>query len=215
MPFKEDLDRCPIDVVRLHYGGWPYGSQSIISTVVSVPAAVTTLPELLAAVVTTETAEVIEESLTDVLTYSGTVAPHEYMEIDPGTFNVTFTRSAGAVVLLDQGDGTLAVGSDTGTIDYTTGEWTITLDTTPDNAEDITATYDWFYVVPSTTTITGLWMTPAVTTEIYATYSEEGVPTASTGTLISEPVFLEGQPDLVANAKFFGAVTDMSIEVLV
>ena len=218
MPFKEDLDRTPIDVLADKYVDlhspvpvW----ESIISTQVTVPASVKTLAELLLAKVTTETDEVIEESLTDVLTYSGTLAPHAYMNIIAGTCDITFVRSAGNVVLLDQGDGTLVVGSDVGTIDYVTGAWTITLDTTPDNSEDITATYNWGYVVPSTTTIQGAWFYPSALDAVRVTYSADGAPSATEGILMVEPLYLSGQPTLVANAKFYGSSTAMSVEILI
>jgi len=218
MPFPADFSADPLVIGRDHYSDahnpmaeWT----SIISAQLSVPASVKTLAELLLAEETTETNEVIEESLTDVLEYSGTLAPHAYMNIIAGTCDITITRTAAPVVLLDQGDGTLVVGADVGTIDYVTGEWTITLDSTPDNEEDITATYDWGYVVPSTTQINSLWMVPGAADEIYATYSEDGTPAADAGILLSEGVFLSNQPALIANAKFFGATTTLDVEVMI
>lgn len=218
MPFPADLARTPIDVLADKYVDLHSPVQvwnSIISAQVSVPAAVKTLAELLFAVETTETDEVIEESLTDVLEYSGTLAPHAHMNILAGSCDITFQRSAAPVVLLDQGDGTLVVGADVGTINYLTGAWTITLDSTPDNADDITATYDWGYVVAPTSTPYALWLSPGVVTEIYATYSADGTPSATEGILLAEAIFLHGQPNLIANAKFFGATTLMDVEVLV
>ena len=225
MPFKEDLDRTPIDVLADKYVSMhspvdlASASEyvSVISAQVTVPAAVKTLAELLLAVETTETDEVIETGDVDVLTYAGTVAPHDYMNIVAGTFDVTVTLTVGgATVVADQGDGTLLNGAHTGTIDYETGAWALVVSgDTVVAASDITATYDWAYVVSSESVVTGLWMSPAVATEIYATYSEDGEPAADAGILLAEPVFLAGQPNLIANAKFFGNDTLMDIEVMV
>ena len=219
MPFPSDFSAEPLVIGRDHYVDIHAPVQqwtSIISVQLTVPNSAKTLAELLLAFETTETAEVIETSLTDVLTYSGTLAPHPYMNILAGTCDITITRAAAPVVLLDQGDGTLVVGSDVGTIDYVTGAWAITLDSTPDNSEDITATYDWGHVVPSTVTIKSIWMLPTgAADEIFVTYSENGVPTAATGMLLSEGVFLSGQPSLIANAKFIGVNTLMDVEVMI
>lgn len=218
MPFPEDFSADPLVIGRDHYADahnpmaeWT----SIISATLTVPTSEKTLAQLLLAAETTETDEVLGTSATATLEYSGTVAPHPYMKIVAGTFDITFIRAAGDVVLLDQGDGTLVVGSDVGTIDYETGEWTITLDSAPDDSEQIDATYDWSFVVPSTVTIRSLWMVPGAADEIYATYSEDGVPTASTGLLLSEGVFLSNQPELIANAKFLGNDTALDVEVMI
>ena len=222
MPFKEDLDRTPINVgqdyryVALHspMNSWT----SIISATLTVPGSVKTLAELLLADQTTETGEVIETGDVAVLAYSGQVEPHSYDKIIAGTFDITVTLTGGgATVVADAGDGTLTDGgTNIGTIDYDTGEWTLTIvgDTVVDTT-DITATYDWGYFVPSTVTIQGLWMIPGAADEIYATYSEDAAPTAATGMLLSEAMFLAGQPSLIANAKFYGVSTALNVEVLI
>ena len=226
MPFKADLDNTPINVpadvnhyVSLHspMRTWT----SIISATLTVPAAVKTLAELLLAVETTETDEDLATADVDVLTYSGTVAPHPYMKIVADTFDITVTLTTdGEQTVADDGSGGLLYDNDpifvTGTIDYDTGEWEITVagDTLVD-AGDITVTYDWSYVVPSTTTIQGLWMVPGAADEIYVTYSEDGEPSATTGMLLSEAVFLAGQPTLIANAKFYGNDTALDVEALI
>jgi hypothetical protein len=229
MPFKVDLDRCPIDVgadkyVTVHSPvdiAEAQKGESIISATLTVPATAKTLAELLAAVVTTETAEDLATADVDVLTYSGTVAPHPAMEIDPDTFDITLTLTTdGEQTVADDGAGALVYDNDpifvTGTIDYETGEWEITVvgDTLVDEG-DITVDYDWFFVVPAATPAQSLWLTPGAADEIYATWSENGVPTASTGILISEAMFIAGQPTLIANAKFIGNDTAMDVEVLV
>ena len=219
MPFPEDFSADPLVIGRDHYVDvhapvekW----ESIISAQLTVPASVKTLAELLLAFVTTETDEVLGTSATATLTYSGTVAPHPYMNVIAGTFDITFIRAAGDVVLADQGDGTLSVGADVGTIDYETGAWTITLDSAQDDAEQIDVTYNWGHVVPSTVTIQSIWMIPTgAADEIFVTYSEDGVPTAATGLLLSEGVFLSGQPELIANATFIGSDTLMDVEVMI
>ena len=247
MPFKADLDRCPIDVPADTYmyvtDHSPVAAveaasaaelaasaaelaaskyESLISAQVTVPASVKTLAELLAAVVTTAAAEdLVASAAIGTLTYSGTVAPHPAMEIDPDTFDVTITLTTdGAQTVADDGAGALLYDNDpifvTGTIDYETGAWTLVIvgDTVVD-ASAITVTYDWFFTVPAATPAQGLWMSPGAADEIYATYSENGVPTAATGILLAEPVFLAGQPNLIANAKFIGNDTLMDVEVMI
>lgn len=224
MPFLEDFSATPLQVGRDHYAdvhspvkAWT----SIISATLTVPATAKTLAELLLAVETTETDEDLATADVAVLTYSGTVAPHPYMKIVAGTFVITVTLTTdGEQTLADDGSGGLAYDNDpifvTGTIDYETGEWEITVagDTLVDDG-DITATYDWSYVVPSSVTIQGLWMVPGAADAIYATYSENGTPTATTGILLSEAVFLAGQPTLIANAKFIGSDTALDVEVMI
>jgi hypothetical protein len=193
--------------------------ESIISATLTVPASVKTLAELLAATTTDVTDEVADNTPDGVLvSFSGTLAPHPYMNIEDDT-SVTFTATIGAVPVditdtvsgvLD-GDG----GNITGTIDYVTGEWTLEFTTAPDDTTDIVVDYTWFYVVPSTVTIQGLWMVPGAADEIYVTYSEDGTPSATTGMLLSEAMFLAGQPTLIANAKFFGSATALNVEVLI
>lgn len=239
MPFKEDLDRTPIavpaDVYQYVTDHSPVAAiesasaaelaatqyTSIISTQVTVPVAVTTLAELLAAVETSVVAEPLATADVTVLTYSGTVAPHPAMNIVVDTFDVSVTLTTdGAQTVVDDGAGALLYDNDpifvTGTIDYETGEWTLVVegDTLVDSSA-ITVSYDWFLAVPTATPAQGLWMSPAVATEIYATYSEDGEPAADAGILLAEPVFLAGQPNLIANAKFFGNDTLMDIEVMV
>jgi len=223
MPFKADLDRTPIMVgsdyryVDLHSAVKTWGS--IISATLTVPASAKSLAELLAAVTTDVTDEVADDTPNDVLTsFSGTLAPHPYMNIEDDT-SVTFTATVGAapIDITETGSGVLSGdgGNITGTIDYETGEWTLEFTTAPDDTTDIVVDYTWFYVVPSTVTIQGLWMIPGVDDEIYVTYSEDGIPTATTGMLLSEAIFLAGQPNLIANAKFYGNNTALNVEVLI
>jgi len=223
MPFKADLDRTPIMVgsdyryVDLHSAVKTW--ESIISATLTVPASAKSLAELLAAVTTDVTDEVADDTPNDVLTsFSGTLAPHPYMNIEDDT-SVTFTATVGAVPIdiTETGSGVLSGdgGDITGTIDYVTGEWTLEFTDAPDDTTDIVVDYTWFYVVPSTVTIQGLWMLPGVDDEIYVTYSEDGIPTATTGMLLSEAIFLAGQPNLIANAKFYGNNTALNVEVLI
>ena len=218
MPFKEDLDRCPIDVGADkyvdHHGPNPEYT-SLISAQVTVPAASTTLAALLLAAETTETAEVIDVGETGVAVYSGTVAPHPVMKIVAGTFEITIPVAVGDVTLTDGGVGVLANGADVGTIDYETGAWTVTADSTVEDGENVLVTYDWSYVVPTATPAQALWVTPGAADEIFSTWSEDGVPTAATGILISEAMYIAGQPDMIENSKFFGSNTLMDVEVLI
>lgn len=235
MPFKVDLDRCPIavgdDVYHYVDDHDPVQAMadaadainpeftSLISATLTVPASVKTLAELLAAVETTETDEALATADIAVLSYSGTVDPHPAMNIVADTFDITATlTTAGAITIVDDGAGGLAdVGANvSGTIDYVTGAWAITVagDTFVDSSA-ITVTYDWKYVVPTATPAQSLWMSPGAADAIYATYSEDGVPTASTGILISEAVYLASQPTMIANAKFIGSDTALDVEVMI
>lgn len=219
MPFKSDLDRTPIDVVASHYGATPNAAwTSVISVQTTVPAAVKTLAELLAAEDTDVVDEVVAAADGATMEFSGTLAPHDHMNIEDGD-SVTFTAtvSAGGVDITDVATpGILAGTNCTGTIDYLTGEWTLVFTVTaPDDATNIVVDYTWFYVIDPTTLAQGLWLSPGTATEIFATYSADGVPSATEGILLAETIFLSGQPDLITNAKFFGASTLMDVEVLV
>lgn len=220
MAFKADLDRTPIDVMATHYGPKPHGPwTSLISTQLSVLTAAKTLSELLAANDTDVVDEVVVAADGTTMSFSGTLAPHTTIprtsEIEDGD-SVTFTAtvSAGGVDITDAATpGILAGTNCTGTIDYETGEWTLVFTVTaPDNATNIVVDYTWFFVLP--TIAQGLWMYPAG--DVRATFSENGVPTASTGMLIGEAVFLAGQRGLIANASFIaGSTTLLDVEVMV
>jgi hypothetical protein len=224
MPFKEDLDRTPIAVPDDIYQYSTLHSptqvwDSIISTQVTVPASVKTLAELLATATTDVVDEVAAAADGSTLTFSGTLAPHAHMNIEDGD-SVTFTAtvSAGSVDITDTATPGLLAGTNcTGTIDYVTGEWTLVFTgTAPDDSTNIVVDYTWFYVVDPNTTVNALWLAPTgAATEIFATYSPDGTPSATEGILLSEAIFLSGQPNMIDDAKFFGASTLMDIEVLI
>lgn len=83
--------------------------------------------------------EVIDDTPNGVLTeFSGTLA---YYPIDPGSLEITATITS-AVTISDDGEGVLSGTSVTGTINYTTGEWTLAWSVgAPDDETDITADY--------------------------------------------------------------------------
>jgi hypothetical protein len=209
MPFKEEFDRSPIDVVASEYGARPYGSRSIISAQVSVLTTAKTLAELLAAVVTSVVDEDTAHTPNGVKTeFSGVLSPHPAMNLVPSTLEFT---TAGDTIN-DDGVGNLSAAGVSGSIDYQTGEWSLIFDTAPPVGPNIAVDYDWFYVLPLN--VAGLWFNPAAA--VRATFSPDGVPTSSTGMKFDATTLLAAQPRLVANAKFIaGATVLMEVEVLV
>jgi hypothetical protein len=214
MPFKEDLDRTPIDVLARMYGGGGgsvRGFKSVISLQISVGTTAQTLEEILLAdetIVTDEDTGVAVDGTT--WWFTGTIQPHSQMEIKPGT--VEFTSAT--LTLVDDGLGKLSGTGATGTIDYSTGTWTIVADVTPPVGANWVVDYTWFYVLPEK--VNGLWMYPAG--DLRATFSSESTPTTAVGIPIlgTELFELLGQPSLIRDAKFIaGASTDVDIEVFV
>ena len=146
--------------------------------------------------------------------FSGTLAAHSYFFVEDND-SVTFTAtvSAGGVDITDvTTPGILAGTNVTGTIDYITGEWTLVFTVTaPDVSTNIVADYTWFYTLPPT--VNGLWMYPE--SEVRATFSVDNTPTAATGIPLTDPIFLAGQPNLIAAAQFIAAApVDLSVEVM-
>lgn len=85
------------------------------------------------------TAEVIDSTANGTLTsFSGNLA--NKLSI-PGSIEMTATVGAAAVTITDNGKGVLSGDGVTGTINYTTGAFSLEFDTAPDNATDITANY--------------------------------------------------------------------------
>jgi hypothetical protein len=220
MPFKSDLDNTPIDMTSVMYSARPDAAwTSLISVQLTVLTAAKTLSELLAAKDTDVVNEVVVAADGTTMSFSGTLAPHTTIprtsEIEDGD-SVTFTAtvSAGGVDITDAATpGILAGTNCTGTINYETGAWTLVFTVTaPDNATNIVVDYTWFFVLPSTAQ--GLWMYPAG--DVRATFSANGVPTASTGMLIDEAVMLAGQRNLMLKASFIaGSSTLLDVEILV
>lgn len=84
-------------------------------------------------------AEVIDSTANGTLTsFSGTLA--NKLSI-PGSIEMTATVGAAVVTITDNGEGVLSGDGVTGTINYTTGAWTLEFDTAPDDTTDITADY--------------------------------------------------------------------------
>lgn len=217
MPFNEDLDRTPIDVLADKYGaggGAVRAFESVISLQVTVPTAAKTLAELLEA----EEVSVVNEATGFIpdgsLDYAeGTIGPQNSpMTIRPNT--IEFTTAA--TTINDDGAGNLT-GDATGTIDYDTGAWRIFWPSAPAAGGEMVVDYNWYFVLPEK--LNGLWLYPAGT--IRATFSEDGVPTAAIGielpaTTLFDLKWLQGQPTLIRNAKFIAGVnTLVDIEVLV
>ena len=77
------------------------------------------------------------------LTYSGTVA---HYPIRPGNFIVQDTVNE--LPFTDNGNGTLTRASDSGTINYTTGAWSITYGSNPGAGKSIWVDYNYFPNLP-------------------------------------------------------------------
>lgn len=75
--------------------------------------------------------------------FSGTLA-HGAIQNSSVTF--TATIAATPVTATDNGSGIVSGTGVTGTINYTTGIWTLTYTTAPDNTTNITASYTWVAV---------------------------------------------------------------------
>jgi len=216
MPFKSDLDSTPINLNEVMYGARPSAAwNSLISDTLVVTTTAQTLEELLNASDHDVVDEVVDSTPDGVLmAFSGTLAPHPYFFVeDNDTVEFTATVGTAPIAITDvTTPGILAGTNVTGTIDYTTGEWTLVFTVTaPDDASDIVADYTWFYTLPPT--VNGLWMYPE--SEVRATFSANNTPTTATGIPLTEPIFLAGQPNLIAAAQFIaGASVDLSVEVL-
>lgn len=215
MPFKEDLDKCPIDVLADKYGGGGASFrkfESVISTEITVLTAAKTLDELL---INEETAVVDEDTgvAPDGVTwwFAGVISPHPEMQIKPTT--VEFTSAT--LTVNDDGNGNLSAAGVTGTIDYDTGAWTISCDAAPPVGANWVVDYTWRFRLPAK--VNGLWLTPAG--DVRATFAPGDSPTSSTGTLIAANELFDlllGQPTMIKDAKFIAAAsTVVSIDVLV
>lgn len=88
------------------------------------------------------TAEVLDDTPDGaILVFTGTLAN---ALVVPGSCAFEATVTAGAVAITDDEEGALAGTGVVGTINYTTGEWTLTFDTTgPDDTTDITGDYSY------------------------------------------------------------------------
>lgn len=90
---------------------------------------------------------------TAVTSETASSAPNGTLKIFSGTLahgsiqnsSVTFTAviASTPVTATDNGSGTVTGTGVTGTINYTSGLWTLTYTTAPDNATNITASYTW------------------------------------------------------------------------
>lgn len=208
MPFKSDLDRTPIDVVASHYGATPNAAwTSVISVQLTVLTSAKTFAELLAAEETAVVDEVAEVGDSVILEFAGTIDPHPST---PRTAEIKVSTVTFGTDITDDGAGALSGTGCTGTIDYVTGEWTLVYAAAPTG--NIEVDYTWFFVLP--TEAQGFWLYPAG--DIRATFSSNGTPTASTGILIGEAIFLAGQPNLIAKSSFIaGSSTLLDAEIMV
>lgn len=89
----------------------------------------------------------IDSSANGVKTsFSGTISLTS-RTIKPSTLVITATVGASPVTITDNGSGVLAGTSITGTINYTTGAYTLVFGTAPDNSTNITAVYDYYVTI--------------------------------------------------------------------
>lgn len=216
MPFKEDFDRSPIDVLADKYGGGG-GSvrsfSSVLSLVISVTTSAQTLEDIFEAAKSAETDEDTGVAPDGTRTLRGTIPSlHPAAVVEPGSVEIT---TALFTINDPESDGNLSgIGVTRGTIDYATGEWEVVFDAPHVAGANAVIDYTWLYALPAN--LNGLWFIPEG--DIRATFSPEGVPTSTTGMLFvaDAPCELFGQPGLIQNMKLIaGGATNVSIEVLV
>jgi hypothetical protein len=98
-------------------------------------------------------------------------------DIEAGTVAVTATVGAAPVTMSDDGEGRLSGTAGAGTIDYTTGLFSLVFGTAPDNATNVTANYS--HTPPTATFSDTLLNTPVepgtvVVTDGVETFSDNG-----------------------------------------
>jgi hypothetical protein len=208
------------------------GWTSLLSTYVVVGTTAKTLNELLDTIgpfdygntgIDVPTADGVEDTFTGNLFTQGSAPSNvnsDYtVRITPGSVIMAFSGTAWSESVSDDGSGVLG-GDGTpaavGTIDYDTGEWSITFDTNlpPADAEfDLTVTANYQFALGE---INGLWMTPAG--DMYGSFDGVNEPDQanSRGILISESMMISGQAGLISNMQLqASADTELWVELLV
>ena len=84
------------------------------------------------------TGEVLGTGDGSVTDFSGTLA---HYPVKASSISVAYTISSTAYTATDDGNGVISGTNVTGTIDYTTGAWTLTFATAPDASTDVTCDY--------------------------------------------------------------------------
>jgi hypothetical protein len=136
-----------------------------------------------------------------------TADPNYPVLIIPESITLAFTDNvAWAENVTDDGAGVLTGDAGTpasGTVDYETGEWTVTFNDTPppeDSVYDINAS---LYYAFEEGDIQGLWIAPITADAVvYATFDGVTLPEPdNSGIPITEPMFLAAQPNLIFNMQ--------------
>jgi len=224
-------------VGRDHYMSRVKSWSSLLALPVTVDTTPMTLNELIGEVesfafthptapgIVLTTADGIIKTFTGNLITDGVTANTQYDSdystvITPGSITMDFTD--GVVVwsetVTDDGGGILA-GDDgspaAGTIDYTTGEWSLTFNAAaPEDAYyDLALSKSYIF---SEGDVQALWISPA--SAIYGTFDGVAVPATATtnGIAISEAMLLSAQPGLISNMTLEAeAATIVWLELLV
>jgi hypothetical protein len=105
-------------------------------------------------------------------------------DIEAGTVAVTATVGAAPVTMSDDGEGRLSGTAGAGTIDYTTGLFSLVFGTAPDNATDVTANYS--HTPPAVTFSGTLSETPIVPGTVEVTDGVETFTDEGDGTLTGD-----------------------------
>ena len=213
-------------VGRNHYMARVKGWRSLLSIPVTVGTTAATFNELIGVVeafafthptapgIVLATADGIIKTFTGNLITDGVTAnalfDSDYSSvIAPSSITMAFTD--GVVVWsetvtddgagdLDGDDGTPA----TGTIDYTTGAWSVTFNTAPPAGTYFDLAFGGSYIFTEGE-VEALWISPAG--DIYGTFDGVTVPVTATtsGVLISEAMLLSAQPKLIHNMQLEAA----------
>ena len=201
---------------RDHYAGRAKAWTSIRSAQVGATTTATLLRTLLTGVENAYTDEAVDLDQNPngvIQTFSGTIVLIDYTKVKGSSVTITATVSSGGVDITDNGAGVLSGANVTGTIDYTTGEWTVTWSTgAPDDESVMVVDYTESYNF-AVNDIMGLWLYPE--SDIRATFDGVTPPTADFGQLISESIFLTGQPGLIGNMIVYGDAVNISLEIMV
>jgi hypothetical protein len=223
-------------VGRDHYMSRVKSWNSLLSLLVTVPDIATTFNGLILAsdrvfafthptapgIMLTTADEVIETFTGNLLTCGAITADSLYssdysVQLVPGTVVMGFSDGdAWVEEVTDDGNGVLAgdaVTPATGTIDYVTGDWSITFDTAAPEGTYFDLAVDMAYVFAEGD-VQALWLSPAG--DIFATFDGVTAPAVDEGILISEPILLSAQPALISKMQFIASEgTDLWLEILV
>lgn len=202
-------------VGRDHYADRAKAWTSVRSAVITATTTATNIRTLLQAEENAYTdAAVAPTPLPDgaAVSFKGEIALTDHTEIEDGSVTLTATVGSAPVNITDSG-GVLSGTNVTGTIDYETGAWVVTWSTgAPDDASVMVVDYTEFFNF-AVGDIKGLWFYPEA--GVRATFDGVTEPTAGTGILISEAIFLTGQSGLIGNMMIYGGAVAVNVEVMV